>query len=56
ASPAPPVKSEPHSPSVNNDNTNHRFYPLTDHNSLNALSPRHLTTAYSDHLQVKAIA
>ncbi|CAF4296416.1 unnamed protein product [Rotaria socialis] len=51
ASPAPPVKSEPHSPSVNNDNTNHRFYPLTDHNSLNALSPRHLTTAYSDHLQ-----
>ncbi|CAM4758823.1 unnamed protein product [Rotaria magnacalcarata] len=50
-SPAPTVKSEPHSPSVNSDNTNHRFYPLTDHNSLNASSPCPLTTAYSDHLQ-----
>src|SRR5690606_418224 len=37
---------------VNSDN-NHHFFPTTDHNHFDIQSPHHLTTVYSEQLQVK---
>ena len=46
-------KTETHLPIVNSDNINQRFFPTTDCNNFNVPSPHHLTTDYSEHLQVK---
>ncbi|CAF3236490.1 unnamed protein product, partial [Rotaria sp. Silwood2] len=49
---APINKTEIHSPIVDSDNnTNHHFYPTTDHKNFTVSSPHRLTTVYSDHLQ-----
>jgi len=53
SSTVPILKTETHLPIVNSDNNNHGFFSTTDCNNFNVPSPHHLTTDYSDQLQVK---
>ena len=46
--------SDTHQSIVNSDKNNHHHFLLTtDHNNFNIQSPHHLTTVYSEQLQVE---